>query len=226
MLIIGAGAVAALSALTWRQCGVWRDTLTLWAYNVSRDPASAVSNTNYGGALLRAGGDVNDAVPYFRKAVQLDPRFKKGRENLRIVLRAAGRIEEAAAVWVEEAAMGGPGFAEHKAAADEALRASDDDRALEHSLAAVQLRDDPQVRNNIGLLLSRKNRIDDAIEHYRRAIELDANLPQPRHGLAVMYSRKGERDRAVAELRALLSRHPGHAPGRELLRQLTGSDQP
>lgn len=226
MLIIGAGAVAALSALTWRQCGVWRDTLTLWAYNVSRDPASAVSNTNYGGALLRAGGDVNDAVPYFRKAVQLDPRFKKGRENLRIVLRAAGRIEEAAAVWVEEAAMGGPGFAEHKAAADEALRASDDDRALEHSLAAVQLRDDPQVRNNIGLLLSRKNRIDDAIEHYRRAIELDANLPQPRHGLAVMYSRRGERDRAVAELRALLARHPGHAPGRELLRQLTGSDQP
>ena len=73
--ILRAGSVAVLlllSAVTYRQIGYWRDSMTLWSH------ALQVTNDNWVaddkmGELLVAQGKVEEGMPYFYRAVALAP---------------------------------------------------------------------------------------------------------------------------------------------------------
>jgi len=73
--ILRAGSVAVLlvlSAVTYRQIGYWRDSMTLWSHalQVTNDNWVADDKT---GELLIAQGKVEEAMPYFYRAVALAP---------------------------------------------------------------------------------------------------------------------------------------------------------
>lgn len=73
--ILRAGSVAVLlvlSAITYRQIGYWRDSMTLWSHalQVTNDNWVADDKT---GELLIAQGKVEEGMPYFYRAVALAP---------------------------------------------------------------------------------------------------------------------------------------------------------
>lgn len=78
----------------------------------------------------------------------------------------------------------------------------------------LALRDEPhnvKILQYIAIALSRTGRIEEAIRHYRRALEIDAGLAGAHYGLAFLLLRRGDGDRGADHLRAFLSRPPRDA---------------
>jgi tetratricopeptide (TPR) repeat protein len=75
----------------------------------------------------------------------------------------------------------------------------------------LALRDQPndvKILQYIAIALSRTARYEEAIRHYRRALELQADLPGAHYGLAFLLLRRGDTARAAEHLRAFLARPP------------------
>ncbi|MBD3231062.1 tetratricopeptide repeat protein [Candidatus Dependentiae bacterium] len=65
--------------------------------------------------------------------------------------------------------------------------------------------------NNLGVALSEEGKTDEAIIHYKKAIQLDRNYADPLSNLAVAYSMKGEIDNAIAALKGAIHIFPTYA---------------
>ena len=75
----------------------------------------------------------------------------------------------------------------------------------------LALRDDPtdlRVLQNMAIAYTKTNRVEEAIRMYRRALELDAELPGAHYGVAFLLLKRGDADTAVEHLRAFLARPP------------------
>ncbi len=72
--LAGASAVVllALSLVTYRQIGYWKDNLTLWRHAAEVVPNHWTAETNIGVLLLKQG-KAAEAMPHFRLAVSLYP---------------------------------------------------------------------------------------------------------------------------------------------------------
>jgi tetratricopeptide (TPR) repeat protein len=231
-LAIGVGVVLALGSATWQQSKVWRSSESLWTYQLQHDPDSAVGNMNLGLIIARHKQQPADAVPYFRRAVQRDPHSKKYRQNLRMALREAGLFNELVQAWLDEAALfaGSPSFEYtaqwHLDAGTQALVKEQHNLALEHLTVSVSLDDQqPLALSNLGVALERLQQWDAAKAAYRRAIELDPRLPNPRVGLALMLSREGKQAEAIREAESLVQINPNDANAKSLLAQLRAAQK-
>ncbi len=89
-------------------------------------------------------------------------------------------------------------------------------RDFEGAVTSYQLalRDQPhnvRILQYIAIALSKTGRHEEAIRHYRRALELDPGLVGAHYGLAFLLLRRGDTDRAAEHLRVFLA-HPGRDP--------------
>jgi tetratricopeptide (TPR) repeat protein len=88
-------------------------------------------------------------------------------------------------------------------------RQGDYDAALtSYRLALRDHPDDPRVLQNMAIAFTKTHRIEDAIRHYRRALEFDRNLAGAHYGLAFLLLKRGETDAAAHHLQLFLSRPP------------------
>ncbi len=181
--------LAALGALSRRQCGVWRDSLTLWTTVAAREP-SPFAQANAGAALLEAGR-VEESYALLREAARADPSQAVARRDLGLasndlgLTRAGqGRTDEARALY--RAAMREP--------ASRAVGAY-----------------------NLGNLLLAGGDARGAERLYREALRLDPGLARARVNLANTLARRGRLGEAAALYRAALRDEPGLAEARENL---------
>ena len=95
-LPLAAGILVAVLCLrlTWRQVGLWRDSLTLFTSSLKSGYESSVALNNLGVALTEAGLP-DDALPLLLRAVERDPTDAGGSFNLGYA-HAAGRPRDAA----------------------------------------------------------------------------------------------------------------------------------
>lgn len=68
--------------------------------------------------------------------------------------------------------------------------------------------DSPIAHNNMGNLVFKQNRFDDAVRHYRRAIILLPDYPEAHNNLGVALSRQGKLPEAIAEYQRALASLP------------------
>jgi Flp pilus assembly protein TadD len=88
-------------------------------------------------------------------------------------------------------------------------RQGDYDAALtSYRLALRDHPTDARVLQNMAIAYTKTNRTDEAIRHYRRALEVDVELPGAHYGLAFLLMRRGETEAAVEHLRIFLQRPP------------------
>ncbi len=73
---------------------------------------------------------------------------------------------------------------------------------------------DPRVLQNMAIAYSKTNRHEEAIRHYRRALEFDGELAGAHYGLAFLLMRRGETEAATRHLQVFLQRPP-HGPDAE-----------
>ena len=68
--------------------------------------------------------------------------------------------------------------------------------------------DSATAHNNLALTLRRKGALEEAILHYRRALELEANHPYANYNLAAALVEHGDLDEAALRLRTILREDP------------------
>ena len=75
----------------------------------------------------------------------------------------------------------------------------------------LALRDHPsdlRVLQNMAIAFTKTQRHDEAIRHYRKALEVDEHLAGAHYGLAFLLIKRGETETAMGHLKAFLGRPP------------------
>ena len=75
----------------------------------------------------------------------------------------------------------------------------------------LALRDHPndaRILQNMAIAFTKTRRLDEAIRHYRRALELDPDLAGAHYGLAFLLLRRGDPDGAERHLKSFLAQPP------------------
>jgi len=92
-----------------------------------------------------------------------------------------------------------------------AQQRGDDAKAIRLYQELVKLHPESvEVRANLGAVLARQSRFDEAIEQYRAALERDQANPALRFNLALAYYKKGALAEAAKELTVVQSADPGN----------------
>jgi hypothetical protein len=86
--------LAAMSVLTFRQIGVWKDSLTLWASALSATRNNPTAELNYAGELQRLGR-TEEAIAHLETVRRLEPASPEPAFSLGLALESLGRTAEA-----------------------------------------------------------------------------------------------------------------------------------
>jgi tetratricopeptide (TPR) repeat protein len=91
-------------------------------------------------------------------------------------------------------------------------RQGDYDAALtSYRLALRDHPNDARILQNMAIAFTKTRRFDEAIRHYRRALELDGSLAGAHYGLAFLLLQRGDPDGAAQHLKTFLA-HPPRGP--------------
>ena len=164
--------VAVLGVLTWRQVGIWHDSITLWRRAVAIEPECYVCQNNLGNAYLRAGRN-DAAAPHFAAALEVQPGDEDARANLGNVAMRAGRMDDARRYFEAALALD----PDHSVALTNLGRILLDEDRPEDAIPKLEhaLRADPvngEAHTNLGLALMRLGRLDEAEPHLREATRI------------------------------------------------------
>jgi Flp pilus assembly protein TadD len=139
---------------------------------VALRPNSPGVHLNLGTALWK-GGQLDEAIACYQKAIALDAKYAPAHNNLGLALQRAGKVDEAIACFREALALV-PTYARahnnlgaalgRKGKVDEPIACFREALALAPKLAPAH--------NNLGLALEGTGKVDQAIACFRKAIEL------------------------------------------------------
>jgi tetratricopeptide (TPR) repeat protein len=165
-------------------------------------------------SFLRAGianertGDYAGAVRIYRRGLAVAPQNAELLNSLGFALFQQGESDEAVAA-LEKALEVDP---KHWKAHNNLALASIDLRELEvaeaHYRESLALEPQPAIYNDLGFVLERQGLTEEAIELYRRSLELDPESASAHHNLAAALARSGEPSAAEGHFRAALERKP------------------
>jgi Tfp pilus assembly protein PilF len=169
---VGAAAALLLMALTWQQCGVWRDSNSLWARVLALDPRSAYAHSA-AATLLYQANRVDEAIEESRVATELDPTLAEAHNNFGVGLARQGHFDEAI-LHYRRALVLKPSYDDAEGNWGVALaRRGDPDAAAEHFSAALAANpDNADAHVNWGNMLVRAGRLGEAITHYETALAI------------------------------------------------------
>jgi Flp pilus assembly protein TadD len=105
VLAVGGGvALAACLAATAVQVGYWKDSETLFAHTIAVTRNNSIMENNLGKALFQEGR-MDEALPHFLQALELNPQFALAHYNLGNVFLAKGSVPEALAQFEMQVAL-------------------------------------------------------------------------------------------------------------------------
>ncbi len=94
-VVASCAAVAVLCVFTYRQCGYWTNSATLWEHGLRVTEGNWLAHYCLG-TTLNNGGRARQAIPHFRETLRLMPTFFEAHYDLGVALAAEG--DAAAAV--------------------------------------------------------------------------------------------------------------------------------
>lgn len=168
------------------------------------------------GEALERLGALDAAIDAYRLALAERPGFRSASNNLILALVKAGRGPEA----VERAGAlvaAAPDDPDRHFTLGLAQSEQDVDAAIASLRRATELA--PRhvlARYNLALVLRRADRLPDAIDELRRALEIEPR-PEAHYTLGVIYWHQGDLSRAARELGAAVAARPEYVEAHEAL---------
>jgi len=200
-----------LGVLTWRQCGMYANLETLWRTTLTRNPNCSMAHSNLG-SLLKDQGRMEEAIEYFRQAIQIKTNFSGALVSLGIALASRGQFDEAIKNF-RQAIQFDPNNCEALNNLGIALAARGQfDEAIGNFRQAIQIKpNDSDALDNLGTALAAQGRFDEAIQNYRQATQISSNRPQTFYHWGMTLDQSGRTRDAVAQYREALRLNPNLA---------------
>jgi tetratricopeptide (TPR) repeat protein/thiol-disulfide isomerase/thioredoxin len=185
-------------------------------------PDTLANAWNNLGLLTTRAGRTDEAIPYFREALKLNPDHLIVLENLGNAYRQQKNWDEARGVLERAVAVGPQDPEANYSLGMVFAQLNDNDRAYEYLQRALKYRPGyPEALNNLGVLYLRTGRRDEAVASFEECIRVAPAFDQSYLNLARVYALEGTPERARNLLLDLLKQHPGHVAAQQALQQLT-----
>lgn len=180
---MAAGLLLACAALSSRQLGYWKDSVTLLEHAVAVTSGNYLAHNNLGVALAGLGRQ-DEAARHYAEAARINPTWPEAQNNLGIAYAWRGDYAEAGRHFIEALRVR-PDFAKAENNLATALaRQGDLDGAIVHYTRAVEL-DANYVDALFALAdaFERRGRLDEAEARYARVVELQPGWAPARQAL-------------------------------------------
>jgi Flp pilus assembly protein TadD len=168
----GAALVLAAALVSAERAASFRDDFAFAEAWLRTDPDAAEARHALGVAFAMRG-QLDEALPHYRAAVQLHPEFSDARANLGAALAWLGRPSEAREELVAALRLDPRHPEAHN---NLGLLLAADGRLAEaerhYRAALVALPRFAEAENNLGTALARQGRLDEAIPHFETALRL------------------------------------------------------
>jgi len=199
--VTAALVVIGLGWSAWRQASYWKDDETLWRHTLACTSGNWFAENGLGIALSSRGrGD--EALDFFRDAVNIKPNYAEGHYNLGTALVKSGQVDEAIMHFVEALRIK-PRYAEAESGLGVAFSNSKrPDEAVIHFRNALGIQPLIAERHfNLGLALAAGGKVDDAIACYQGALKIKPYYAEAHYNLALALAKSGRVDEAIAHWR-------------------------
>lgn len=212
--------LVTLSALTWQQTQIWRDTKRLWghAIAINRNALFQSGRVQHNlGLHLVIQGEIEAAQEHFREALQINPVSVKYLNDAGVALERQGKLKEAAQLY-EATLKIGPNPVVLNNLAGILARQGQIDQAIERFRQAIAVAPkEHEIHFNLGNVLARKGQIAEAAEAYKTAILLYPNYPEAFHNLGRVTAAQGQLEKAAGYFRQALQLQPDFVDARRSL---------
>jgi tetratricopeptide (TPR) repeat protein len=162
---------------------------------------------------LASMGLVADAATSFRKAAELDPKLTRARAGLAAMLASDGKGADAL-VEAKKASEADPRSAEAFAAFGLAILAENPknwNEAIAQAQQGAFLNPrNPVIHFAVGRVFEGNANLDQAVNSYKKALEIDPGFSPARLALVKVQDLKGDRKGAIAEIQKLLPEMPNN----------------
>lgn len=179
---------------------VWRSDLKLWMDSLNKSPRKARPYRIYADSLKKAN-DLDRAIMYYRKAMQLDSQSPMTYNNLGVILEDKGMLDQAASLYRQALSI----WPDYPDALNNlgniCLKQGRIDEAASFFRKAIKLKRDPDYYYNLGSTSQREEHWDEAITWITRALALRDDLEYAHNNLGVSYWRKGLNEQALSEFK-------------------------
>ena len=192
IIIPAAIILAALSFLTWQQCGYWKNNFSLFNHAIKVTENNYLMHNNLGFALASQGKN-EEAIAYYRAAIKINPHYDKSYFNLGSALASQGKNEEAIN-YFQQALLINPNVSEVHNRLGNILDIyfKKYDEAIYHYRQALAIEpDNPGIHFNLGYAIcsmylstfGRKGDYKEGTAHFRQAINLKPDYEEARRAL-------------------------------------------
>ena len=224
-----AGTVAVillLSALTWKQAGVYVDEETLWRDTIRKNPNGWIGYHNLADRLAELRR-FEEAAYYYQQSLRLEPDYAKGHNNAGNCLFFLGQLDDAIEHFLD-AIQNKPEMAEaHNNLAVAYHHKGEFEKALNEYRTAIELKPDYAAAyfgaGNVELKLGN---IDAALNDYFSAVKYNPDAADVHYNIGIILSVRGETNAAVRYFQHALRLQPRHDLAKQELKLLlTSTDE-
>jgi Flp pilus assembly protein TadD len=163
------------------------------------------------GAVEMQSGRLMESLPFYEKAVRLNPGDGTGYDALGDVLLQLGRLDEARRV-LEAGIAAAPDLSSIYSTLAQVIRKQGRPRDAVEVLrrAADRLPTSPEIRNDLGVALEEAGIVTDAAAAYREAIHLNPAFAEAHLNLGLCLEELGSLEEANEHFRIALELRPGN----------------
>ncbi len=204
LAIISAVIFALLITTTDLQIRYWKNSIMLnkHAFDVTEDNYVAY---NHMGVAMFQKGNIDEAIRYYVKSVQIYPYFTSAYHNMGNALAADGRLDEAVRQYSHALRISPDNAGTHAALGLALIRKGNIEEAVAHFRDASKA--DPQYDKNLKRALSIRDRIDKAVSRMEDALKISPEDPMLADKL---HKSKTELEEAINYYETALSPQQGY----------------
>jgi protein O-mannosyl-transferase len=185
------------AVLTYERNKVWKSAYTLWGDCVKKSPNKPRPLSNYGKALADAGNS-SDALSYYNRAIELNPRFFTAYYNRGIVRINLGDYKGAVTDG-ETALRINPYYPDgYHVLGIASSHQGKEEEAIAFFRKAIKLKPDyADYHYNLGNALAYQGKTGEAITHFQEAIRLKPDSADAENNLGNTLEEAGRLDEAM-----------------------------
>jgi protein O-mannosyl-transferase len=202
--------LAILMAMTWKQVGYWKNSITLFEHAQKVTINNYLTHTNLGAALYEEG-HTEEAIDQYLEVLRMEPEYAKAHYNLGLALNKQGHTDKAIEQYLQALRIK-PDYADaHYNLGNALAKEGRTEEAIDHYLEVLRINPDyEKAYNNLGLALDKQGRTDKAIENYLQALRIKPDYVKARYNLGLALFRKGDIKGAIDCYRKVLQIEPNN----------------